>query len=152
MTTSPADVVPCRPLLNIALESWPVVVVTVRGAPPEAELRETYTRLTSESARRGPFALVIDASELSPRAIDAKARRMISSVASVHVHALAGALRAEAYVLPSSWLRGVLTAIHWLVRPWPWRTRVFATRGEAFDWCLFVLGNPPSRPLTPRGG
>jgi hypothetical protein len=113
---------------------WPLLRLTY---PEDAQLGETTEMLAAVRAfyarNTKPFAWVVDASQTAFP--DAKARRVTAEHETLAQHHLRLFNCGTAFVIPSTFVRGVLTAIFWLSPP-QYPHDVFSTLDPARDWAL----------------
>ncbi len=119
---------------------WPLVVVTHHGAPTDEEfdayllkLKENLDRAVRE---RMKTVLIFDATHAS----GSSAKQRQKQAAWMKQHEAPSRLHSAGYafVIPSTVVRGALTAILWL-SPMPAPYVVVATLGEAESFCFKML-------------
>ena len=117
--------------ITIDRSSFPVVVVSYRGAPTTTEF-ETYLGALGELYRGGrPFGLVFDSTGAeSPPATH---RKLQADFIKRYEYSIRALNMGTAFVLDSMVLRGALTAILWL-QPLPCPHFVCAEVNEARRW------------------
>lgn len=115
---------------------WPLVIVTYSGVPRDDEFDDYLKRLSINLERaqreRIKIAMVFDATESAGPNAKHRARQaewMKEHEALSKLHS-AG----YAFIIPSSFLRGVLTAILWLA-PMPAPHVIVASLAEGERWC-----------------
>lgn len=118
---------------TISAEQWPVVLIHWPGPVEIKDIDEHFDELGQLLERRvGQFVVVVEVSTqaASPNAlIRARAGERLREMTTRFEKRLHGV----AYVLPSSFLRGVITAVHWLARV-EFATTAVSTRAEAMTW------------------
>lgn len=117
---------------NIDLVRWPVIVVQPRPNVTDAQLRaalESYSRILA--ARPGVYTMVMDNRAAS--ALSASQRKIIADYNSTHEARARERCRGVAFVMTSSFVRGIMTAVFWLKKP-ATETRVFEDVDEAIAW------------------
>jgi hypothetical protein len=125
-------------------EDWPVVVVEWPERANAAGIKLHFDEMVALLAQRpGPFAVVVDATKA--RGLDADLRARTAKGIEQLTQASKGRIKGIAYVVPSALMRGIITAIHWLVRA-PAPTATFALRGEALRWVRERLAASAARP------
>lgn len=119
---------------------WPLVVVTHHGAPTDEEfeiylgkLKDNLDRAVREKKKT---ALIFDATHAS----GSSAKQRQRQAAWMKQHEAPSRLHSAGYafVIPSTIVRGALTAILWL-SPMPAPYVVVATLAEAESFCLKML-------------
>jgi len=111
----------------------PLYVVTHRGTVTEEEF-EAYLRdvtLNMYQPQSEKRILIQDATESAPTS--AKIRRRQADWLREHENRLKFLTIATVFVIPSGFVRGVLTAILWL-QPLPMPHHVCSTLAEALEW------------------
>lgn len=93
---------------------FPYVVAT----PPAAHSPESvlaYYLEWDELAARGKHVLLIDLRQMDPASADATVRRRVAEEMRARGEIIGRTIVAEARIVPGRLLRGVLTAVDWLV-------------------------------------
>jgi hypothetical protein len=122
---------------RIVAEHWPLVIVEWPAESSIAEIGAHFAEMKALMARRaGPFVAVVDAT--LPTTLDALLRAATARGLRDVSLAARGRIRGLAYVTPSTALRGVMTAIHWVV-PSPAPMQMFDDRDEATAWVTGFL-------------
>lgn len=121
---------------TIDARSWPVVIMTGHGLVMSDEVVAHSITTAAEVLRAhdGPFALVHNdrkTTGMSPRQ-----RKML---ADAQLDPVYQRCRANAFVLDSLLLQGVMTTIFWMQSA-PTPHRVFSYLEPAMDWALFMCG------------
>jgi hypothetical protein len=118
-------------------DSWPIVIVEWHGVvTPEMVEHAFKTHLTlARRAREGgeQIAWLTDLSHFDPLKASAADRKRAALVLAEHQPAVAPHTLAEARVASRAVVRGVLTAMTWLVRD-PWPVKIVAARDEGLTW------------------
>lgn len=135
---SPAPTVAASPgRIDIDSADWPLVRVVYHGDVALDVLRKAaqqYAELAehacSQNQRLG-WLVNLDAFEAHP--IDAVKRRGAAEILAEYAPRIARGTFAEARVVESRVIRGVMTAVTWIVRQ-PWPIQVFGTVQEAEAW------------------
>lgn len=122
---------------TIDARRWPVVIMTGHGATMSDEVVAQSIQKAAEvlRAHEGPFALVHNdrkTTGMSPRQ-----RKML---ADAQLDPVYQRCRANAFVLDSLLLQGVMTAIFWM-QSHPTPHRVFSYLEPAIDWALQMCGS-----------
>ena len=119
---------------------WPLVVVTHHGAPTDAEFDEYLVKLKDNLDRavreRMKTVLIFDATH----ATSSSAKQRQRQAAWMKQHEAPSRLHSAGYafVIPSTIVRGALTAVLWL-SPMPAPYVVVATFAEAQAFCMKML-------------
>lgn len=130
---------------NIDLVRWPVIVVQPRPNVTDAQLRaalESYSRILA--SRAGAYVMVMDNRAAS--ALSASQRKIIAEYNSTHEARTRARCRGVAFVMTSSFVRGIMTAVFWLKKP-ATETRVFEDYDDAMLW---AEGRVSLSSLSPR--
>ena len=109
-----------------------LVVVTFDGPvsdPELADMLEVLKGVVTDASRRAGFVFDVSRGVVSP----ASQRQTMAQWLKEHSPTIARNCTAAAYVLPNAALRGLLTALLWVV-PHPIPHRVTASAVEAIDW------------------
>ena len=120
---------------------WPILLVEWADASVR-EIEAHFVEMRAcVASHEGFFAVVVDAGTTSwiNAGLRARTAKSVDAATAEFEHRLCGV----AYVAPSSVLRGLVTAIHWLVPPRVPIT-IVADRREAFRWARERLLRPPS--------
>jgi hypothetical protein len=115
----------------------PLVLVTTPAAFEDEAFEQAFRDFEGLFVRRARYALVIDTTAVV-HVPSAKQRRRISEWEKAHVDETRRWNVATAMVVSSSVVRGVLTALSWIVPDETPRTNV-AKRHEAIEWCCAHL-------------
>ena len=115
--------------ITVETATWPLVVVTFRGAPGDGELADMLAEYARCLARREPFFAVNDALGLAI-APNAAQRKLIAAGMKQSAEAARRWLVGAAAVISNPILYGVITAINWL-SPFPCPISPSATLHEA---------------------
>jgi len=122
--------------IRIDQSRWPLVVVTHAGRPTDEEFDAYLVRLKDNLDRavreRKKTVLIFDATH----AVGTDAKQRQRQAAWMKEHAEPSRLHSAGYafVIPSTMIRGVLTAILWL-SPMPAPYVIVSTIAEAEAWC-----------------
>jgi hypothetical protein len=95
-----------------------------------SQLLDLVARAEREGCRIGLLALL---DSLNPARVTAGMRKEHVELLRKHLPRLAAVTCAEARLVTSPILRGVLTAMSWLL-PHPWPVEVFSQERDAFEW------------------
>jgi hypothetical protein len=110
---------------------WPMLVVTLPPSPKDEEVVAYLKHLGGYRQRREPYTLLVDTTHAL--SFSARQRRLQSDHVREGLPITRIYLKGIAYVAESAFKRGVITAIHWLVKL-PAPHEVFATKAEAEAW------------------
>jgi hypothetical protein len=121
--------------IEFDLSRHPLIVFTVPEVLSPEDVDAHFERLRNEVFPLGRYASVMDASRTDPLDFGAHMRQHTATRYQEHLETFRRCLVSEAYVLESSFQRGVLTAIRWLA-PAPWLTRNFGDPKDAVTWSL----------------
>jgi hypothetical protein len=127
--------------LDVDESDWPIVLVRT---PVEPSIENTQRLLDATDrlfAKKTPFALVIDARR--SRFPGAVVRRMLAEYQRDHEDEFRRYVVADANVVSSPMLRGVVTAVNWLAPP-THPVRTFESVGEALVWAREQLARQAS--------
>ncbi|RYE95053.1 MAG: hypothetical protein EOO75_00295 [Myxococcales bacterium] len=118
---------------TISSERWPLVVIHWPGPVELGDVDAHFDELGRLlESRIGNFVVVVDVSaQTSPpnAVIRARAGERLQGVTARFESRLGGVV----YVMPSSFIRGAITAVHWLARvEFPFAA--VSTRAEALAW------------------
>jgi hypothetical protein len=127
--TRPQTAEPPRFWLDDSL--WPMLVLTLPPSPKDEEVAAYLKHLGTYRQRREPYALLVDTTH--SLSFSARQRKMQSDHVRDGLPITRIYLKGIAYVAESTFKRGVITAIHWLVKP-PAPHEVFSTKAEAAAW------------------
>lgn len=117
---------------KILEEDWPVVVVEWPERADAEGIKLHFEEMVEMLGRRtGAYAVIVDASKA--RGLDADLRARTARGIEKLTEVSKGRIKAIAYVVPSALMRGIITAIHWLVRA-PAPTATFSVRGDGLRW------------------
>lgn len=123
--------------IEVFADHWPIVIVEWHGiVTPEMVEHAFRTHLAlAIRAREGNVKIgwLTDLSAFDPLKASAADRKRAARVLAVQQPAVAPHTLAEARVAGSAVVRGVLTAMGWLVRD-PWPVNVVETREEGLTW------------------
>jgi hypothetical protein len=118
-------------------DHWPTVIVEWHGIVTAEMVEDAFrTHLALAIRARDSderIAWLTDLSEFDPLKANAADRKRAARVLAVQQPTVAPHTLAEARVTSSAIVRGVLTAMGWLVHD-PWPVNVVATREEALAW------------------
>jgi transcriptional regulator GlxA family with amidase domain len=131
--------------------SWPVVVCRAVGDSTDEDIR-TYTSVLGEYLARGERHIVI-VDARSGKSLSSKHRRFIAEWNKKNARALSLYRGAVLLVTPSSLLRGMITAVHWLF-PAPFPYKAVEDFEQARALVDEYLGERPmttSGPMLPSG-
>lgn len=131
-------------VLEIDESSFPLLVVTFRGAITAEAIARYYSRVDVWFASNKPVAVIIDVTRLDVPS--ASMRRLFSEATAARGPAIAKGCAGVAVVLSSTLIRGVVTALGWLHPPKHPQVEV-ATLGEARAACEDWLGTQRSASL-----
>lgn len=112
----------------------PLIVIRYDGPTSDADF-EAYLetlRLSMSEPKAGPRVLLQDATLAYP--ITPKQRKRQADWMKEHAAQIARLTLGCAFVIPSSLMRGVLTAIFW-IQPLPCPHEISGTIPEALAWC-----------------
>ena len=136
-----------RSCWDFELDQWPVLII--RPKPEDMTLQQLEVALKhydrTLEARREPYAVVFDSRNV--KGMDASLRRRLAQYNAENEDRARAFCRGSAFVMTSTMVRGLMTAILWVRKP-PVETRVFEELDEAMDWArLRVAHNalPESR-------
>ncbi|MET0384743.1 MAG: hypothetical protein ABW321_02230 [Polyangiales bacterium] len=125
------------PTVSLSTDDWPIVRLVFAGAVTPTtiqtiilELLTLANRAAQEHRRMGLLAL-LDA--LDPRQVSAGMRKEHAVLLRELLPRLAAATCAEARVVTHPLVRGVLTAMGWIL-PHPWTVEVFSNEHDAKRW------------------
>jgi hypothetical protein len=93
---------------------FPYVVATPPVRHTSASVRAYYLEW-DELAARGRHVLLVDLRRIDPASAGATVRRQVAEEMRARRDAMRRSLAAEARVVPGALLRGILTAVDWLV-------------------------------------
>lgn len=136
--------------IELSQDAWPVLRVAFVGAVSPAVFRDFAERLNEVIARARrdaePLGLLVMFDAIRPEYITAATRKEIATTLRAILPGLTEVIRAEARVVHRPVLRGLITAMSWLV-PFPWPAAVFETAEEGEGWLRAQL--VPSPRLAP---
>jgi hypothetical protein len=121
----------------------PVYVVRYVGSFSDDQWCEHIDGFMRILGQKRPYAAVIDNSA-SKQAPNAAQRQAMSRWLRLNAVGLKTFCRGVAFVHASSFVRGALTAIHWVAPP-PYPFSTFALTTEAMDWCRNLLSGDAAR-------
>jgi hypothetical protein len=134
--------------ITISLERWPVVVIA-QQVPQLTDAERLEALAESDrllSSRTGKYSMVLDNRKAGP--VPPTQRKLIADYMEKHAARARMRCLSTAFVMDSTVMRGVLTAIMWIRKP-EVETRVFAELDEAIAWSrgLHAASRGLSRPL-----
>lgn len=132
------------PAIELDEARWPLVLITFRGVVPDTEFDAYLDGLERILLRGGPAVAVVDTREAG--LLPGAQRRKQAEWYRDRAEALRSTNLGTAFVIDSTAIRGVLTAMLWLA-PLPQPYHVAATFEDAERWVLEKLragGVPPS--------
>ena len=135
-----------RPLLDV--DSWPTLLIQWPKALDVDEVDDHFDEVTEILATRaGNFVIVVDLTGSAPpnALVRARAGERLRGLAQRFRQRLGGV----AYVVPSAFARGAVTAIHWVARV-EFPSTAVSTRREATHWAELRLASRPLATGTAR--
>lgn len=133
--------------VEVSLSDWPVVVVSFRPGKLHEDIPALLDQFDQILQRETPYATALDTSNISG-VPDARARQAIAHWLRDRLPVLRRWNRGDAIYMPSSLLRGALTAIDWLTPP-PSPRHYASSMADARAWCRqrtqLSQAAPPSR-------
>jgi hypothetical protein len=130
---------------RIVADDWPVVLVEwPRGRMDVADLSAHFAELNVLVARPGRVAFVMDLTGAS--LVDSVFRSRAASGLKAAITNAVTSVVGVAYVAPDPVVRGMLTAVHWVVSV-PFPTLSVSSRAEALAWAGARLEPAASRRL-----
>jgi len=136
--------------IDINSDDWPVVRVSYHG---EISLRmlhdaaQQYAALADRARTTNQrLRWLVNLDDLDARPADAMKRRKAAEILTEYAPRIAAGTLAEARVVESRVIRGIVTAVTWFARQ-PWPIQVFATEHEAEAWLRERAGTavPPAQ-------
>ena len=91
-------------------------------------------RVRQHYQKRAEWLMLVDLSEVRATAAPASVRKHFAEQTDALHREFPDALRAQAIVIPSSIVRGVMTACEWVRREKPYKVNRVATMEEAEAW------------------
>lgn len=113
--------------------------VSGKGTPDFASLLRVLDRLKALSATT-PCYVVLDLTAAQP---DAQKRQQIVTWMREHGASIRSQTKAIAFVAPSTFLRGALTAVRWFMAERVVQSDIFETRAEALRWIASRQASAP---------
>ena len=124
-------------LPRLGVDRWPILCI---DWPKELDLADVEAHFDEVkgvlSSREGPFAIVVNLTGSSPP--NAVIRKRAGERVSVLSRSFRHRLKGIAYVVPSAFARGVVTAIHWFARV-DFPVTAVAKQEEAFTWATQLM-------------
>ena len=118
--------------LQLDASQRPLMVVSGHGDLNLDEYSRYLTECTREFFQSGePYTLIFDATGMTT--MSSKIRKLQAEWINEHRSSIQKLCRGTAFVLTSSFQRGVLTAVHWVSSP-PYPFTIVATFDEAKAW------------------
>lgn len=115
---------------------WPLLVVTLPQSQTDEDVERYLHALAMYRARKEPYAIVVNIDH--SMGFTARQRRMQGEYIRNGIEESRLYLKGIAFVVTSSWRRGMLTAIFW-IHPPPYGYEVFPTQEQAIDWAKSKL-------------
>lgn len=126
-----------RSAVVLSAADWPVVRLSFAGAVTPESVRGLITELVALAARAEregvQMGLLAFLDRLDPTKVTAAMRKEHVQLLKAYLPRLGTVTCAEARVVSHPVLRGMLTAMSWLL-PHPWRVEVFADALVAESW------------------
>ncbi len=113
-----------------------MVIAYFSGKHSNAEVQEFLDESTRLIGKREPYAIVMDMSKMS--AASAEQRKMAADWTAQHNDSLRKYTVAQAYVVNSTFVRGLLTAIYWMTPP-PYPYKFLGNLEHAYAWAAEML-------------
>ncbi|NUP11924.1 MAG: hypothetical protein HOW73_38245 [Polyangiaceae bacterium] len=125
------------PPIEFETRYFPLVVVVLHGLPTDSEYQWMFIEWERIYARREKFLALTDARNVTDRA-PPKQRAMLADWTRKTEPLLLPYSCGSAIIVESAWVRGALTAIHWLHKP-KVPQAYFTKVPEAYDWAASRL-------------
>jgi SpoIIAA-like len=124
-------------------DDWPLIRLVYHG-DVSLEVLRAATQRSAELSERAfatgqRLSWLVDLNDFDARVLDAVKRRGAAEILAEHVPRIGPGTSAEARVVDSALIRGLLTAVTWIARQ-PWPIQVFATEREALGWLRTQAG------------
>lgn len=123
--------------VSVDASTWPLVVVTFRGAPSDDDLLDMFSEYERCYARAEPFHVINDGLGILS-APNAAQRKLIADRAREHVPMSRQWVVGSATVVANPVMRGVVTALNWLTAP-AYKHTICATLPEAVRVAVAAL-------------
>lgn len=137
------------PKIALSQDAWPIVRLVFAGSVTPGAFREFMSELFAVAARsqreHRRMGLLVLLESLNPGHVTAAMRKEHAALLRECLPRLADAIFAEARVVTHPVVRGVLTAMTWLI-PHPWPVAVFASERDAQEWLRLQDTDQMSQP------
>ncbi len=128
--------------IDFSDERWPIFEVRVHGEMSHENIDALFDEFGEIVKRPGRHAQLIDLTQTNPLFVQPSHRTHFAKREKTIRDQYAHKVVAEARVVESAVVRGIATAVEWVVGNAAWPIKNFATEEQALEW-LASLGAKP---------